>query len=66
MHTGAKGRTRINMNNHLVLILSLYFLPGRNDQNIIHIKLMEILLPVVDPVLILGLAVAQSCTHPDP
>ena len=56
MHTGAKGRTRINMNNHLVLILSLYFLPGRNDQNIIHIKLVEILFPVVDPVLILGLS----------
>ena len=66
MHTGAKGRTRINMNNHLVLILRLYLLPGRNDQNIIHIKLMEILLPVVNPVLILGLGRAQWCIHPYP
>ena len=55
MHTGTKRRARINMNDHLILIFRFYFFPGRDDQDIIHIKLMKILFPVVDPVLVFGL-----------
>ena len=39
----------------VIRILRLYLFPGRNDQNVIDIKLMEILFPVVDPVLVLSL-----------
>ena len=55
MHTGSKGCSRVNVKDHFILILCLYFLPGGNDQNIIHIKLFKILFPVVDPVNILCL-----------
>ena len=55
MHTGTKRRARINMNDHLILIFRFYFFPGRDDQDIVHIKLMKILFPVVDPVLVFGL-----------
>ena len=52
MHTGSKGSARIDMNDHFALIFRFHLLPGRNDENIIHIELMKILFPVVDPVLI--------------
>ena len=52
MHTGSKSSTRINVKDHFILIFCLYFFPGRYDQDIIYIELMEILFPVVDPVLI--------------
>ena len=38
------------MNNHLILIFLFHLFPGRNDQDIIHIKLLKILLPVINPV----------------
>ena len=42
MHTGSEGGSRINMNQIILfLILRLYLFPGGNDQDIIHIKLME-------------------------
>ena len=50
MHTGSEGSARIDMNDHFVFVFFFYFFPGRNDQDIIHIKLFEIFFPVVDPV----------------
>ena len=55
MHSCSKCRTRINMDDHFILIGRLYILPGRDDEDIIHIELMKILLPVIDPVHILRL-----------
>ena len=55
MHTGTKGCTRIDVKDHFVLVFFCDFFPGRNDQNIIYIKLMEKFLPVIDPVLVLCL-----------
>ena len=55
MHTGAECSTGINMKHHFIGVFRFDIFPGRNDQDIINIKLMEILLPVVDPVNILGL-----------
>ena len=55
MHTGTKCRTRIDVENHLVLILRLYLFPWWNHEQIINIELMEKLLPVIDPVNILRL-----------
>ena len=55
MHPRAERGSRINMDDQLVLVLRLYILPGRDDQDIIHIELMEILLPVIYPVHILCL-----------
>ena len=55
MHTRAKSGARVNMDHRAALILRSDLLPGRNDQQIVHVKLLEILLPVVDPVLILCL-----------
>ena len=56
MHTCTEGCTRIDMDDHAVFILWLYLFPGRNNEDIVHIELLEELLPVVDPVLVLGLA----------
>ena len=50
MHTCSKSSARINMDDHPVLILFLNSLPGRYDQDIIHIKLLKILFPVIDPI----------------
>ena len=55
MHTRSKGCARIDMDDHFIPVFRLYFLPGRDDQNVVHIELFEILFPVVDPVLILRL-----------
>jgi len=55
MHSCSKCRTRINMDDHFILIGRLYILPGRDDEDIIHIELMKILLPVIHPVYILCL-----------
>ena len=55
MHTRSKGCARIDMDDHFIPVFRLYFLPGRDDQNVVHIELFEILFPVVDPVLVLCL-----------
>ena len=55
MHPRPEGRTRINMKDHLVLIRFLHLFPGRDNKEIINIKLVKILLPVIDPVDILRL-----------
>ena len=55
MHTGSECSPRINMKNHLVLVFFFYLFPGWNDQNIVHIELMEKLFPVVNPVFVLSL-----------
>ena len=55
MHARSERGSRVNMDDHAVPVFLLYFLPGGNDQNIIHVKLFEILFPVVDPVLVLCL-----------
>ena len=52
VHAGSERGSRIDVKDHLVLIFRLHFLPGGDDQNIVHIKLMEIFLPVIDPVFI--------------
>ena len=57
------------MDDHLVFVLFFDFFPGRNDQNVIHIKLFEVFFPVVDPVDIFRLihgntALADLTEHP--
>ena len=64
MHTGSERRARINVQDHLSLILRFDFLPGRNYQKIVDVKLMEILLPIVDPVDILGF-IYRNAAFPD-
>ena len=49
----AERCSRIDLNEKLVLVFLRNLLPGRLDQDIIHGKRLEILFPVVDPVLIL-------------
>ena len=60
MHSGPESSARIDVDNHLPLILRFHLLPGRNNQDIIHIELMEILLPVVDPIYVLSLGFLNS------
>ena len=48
------------MEHQPALILWLCLFPGRNDQNIIYGKLVEILLPVVNPVDILSFVHADG------
>ena len=55
MHARTKRRTRIDLNQQLVLVLLRHCLPGRLDKDVIDRKRFEILFPVVDPVLILRL-----------
>ena len=55
MHSCTKCCTWINMDHHLIFIRRLHIFPGWNNQNIIHIELMKILLPVIHPVYILCL-----------
>ena len=55
MLPGAKSRAWIDLDQQLVLMSFRHILPGGLDQDIIHRKRFEILLPVVDPVLILRL-----------
>ena len=55
MHTGSKRSAGIDMKHHAVIILRCHVLPRRDYQNIINIELMEVLLPVIDPVDIFGL-----------
>ena len=43
------------MDHQLIAVFFLYLFPGRDDENIIDVELVEILLPVVDPVHILRL-----------
>ena len=45
MHTRSKGCARIDMDDHFIPVFRLYFLPGRDDQNVVHIELFEILFP---------------------
>ena len=54
VHTCAEGCTRVNVQNLLIPVLLLHFLPRGNHEKIIYVKLMEILLPVIDPVNILS------------
>ena len=60
MHTRSKGCARIDMDDHFIPVFRLYFLPGRDDQNVVHIELFEILFPVVDPVLVLCLRLCDG------
>ena len=55
MHTCSERCTRINVNDHLVAVLWLYIFPGWDYKNVVYIELMEVLLPVVDPVYIFRL-----------
>ena len=55
MHSRSECSSRIDMHDHLAFIFRLYFFPGRNDQDIIHIELVKIFFPVIDPVHILCL-----------
>ena len=55
MHTRSKCSARIDVDDHFILIFRFYFLPGRNNQNVVYIELFEVLFPVVDPVLVLCL-----------
>ncbi len=61
MHPCAERRPRINMDDHLILILRRNLLPGRNDQHIVNGKLIKILLPVINPVHILCLGLFNLC-----
>ena len=70
MHTCSERCTRINVNDHLVAVLRLYFFPGWDYKNVVYIELMEVLLPVVDPVYIFRLRFLngtlpniKKCTH---
>ena len=56
----AERCSRINLNEKLVLMFLRNLLPGRLDQDIIHGKRLEILFPVVDPVLILCFALGDG------
>ena len=60
MHTSAKSSARIDMKDHFPFILFFNLFPGRYDQNIIYIKLMEVFFPVIDPVLILCLGLFNT------
>ena len=55
MHSCSECSPRIDMDHHFITVFRLYFLPGWDDQNVIHIELMKILLPVIYPVHILCL-----------
>ena len=55
VHPGSKGGAGIDLHQQLVLVLLGNGLPGGLDQNVVHGEGLEILLPVVDPVLVLGL-----------
>ena len=55
MHARTECRSRIDMKDHLIPVLFLHFFPGRNHQYVVNIKLVEIFLPVIDPVDILRL-----------
>ena len=61
MHSCTKGSSWINVEDHLVLIFCLHFFPGRYDQNVVYIELMEVLFPVIDPVLVLCLGFCDGC-----
>ena len=61
MLSGPKGRSRVDLDQKLVLVLLRDLLPGGLYKDVIHSKRLEILLPVVDPVLILGL---RGCDGP--
>ena len=55
MHAGAESCAGIDVEDQRgLLICDLRLLPGGNGQNIVDPELMEVLLPVVDPVQVLG------------
>ena len=60
MHTCSKCSSRIDMNDHFVFIFFFDFLPGRYNQNIIHIKLLKILFPIINPVYILSFVYSNT------
>ena len=53
MHAGTKRGTWIDLNEQLVLMLLRDRFPGWFNQDIINGKGLEVLLPVIDPVLVL-------------
>ena len=56
MHTGAEGCAGIDMEYERgLLIRDLRLLPGGDSQDIVDPELVEVLLPVVDPVQVLCL-----------
>ena len=55
MHTGSECGAGIDVEYHFFPVVRLDVLPGGDHKNIVDVELMEILLPVVDPVDILGL-----------
>ena len=55
MHAGAECRAGIDMEHHFIGVFRFDIFPGRDDQDVINIELMEILFPVVDPVNVLCL-----------
>ena len=48
-------RSRVDVDDQPVLVLFLHLLPRRNDKDIVNVKLVEILFPVIHPVHILCL-----------
>ena len=63
VHTSSKSCTWINVKDHLIFIFFLHFFPGWNNKNVIYIELMEIFLPVIDPVFV---SVWDSVMVPSP
>ena len=55
MHSRSESGAGVYVQHRPVLVLRLNILPGRDHQNIVYIKLMKILLPVIDPVQIFRL-----------
>ena len=55
MHSRPEGCSRIDMKDHFPLILLLYRFPGRDHEQIVNIKLVKVLFPVINPVNILRL-----------
>ena len=66
MHAGAEGGTGIYVEDQAGLLFMSVFhdlfrlLPGRDDKDIVDPELVEVLLPVVDPVDVLGLVDADG------
>ena len=55
MHAGPECGARIDVKDLLAPVLFLHLFPGGDDQYVIYRKLVKILFPVIDPVLVLRL-----------
>ena len=60
MHTCSECRTRIDMKYYLILCVIRNFFPRRHNHKIIYAECVEIFLPVIYPILVLGL---RSCNN---